>query len=57
MVRPRKTAIKLPPPPEILPWTPQTVWDTVVAIFVDQMGLAPKEILLDARITQDLKID
>jgi acyl carrier protein len=47
----------LPPPPEVLPWTPQTVWDTVVAIFVDQMSLAPEDITPDARINRDLKID
>jgi hypothetical protein len=42
-----------PPPPEVLPWTPQTVWDTLVAIFVDQQGLKPKQILPDARIAED----
>ncbi len=47
----------LPRPPEVLPWAPQTVWDTLVAIFVDRMSLAPEEILFDARIAQDLRID
>jgi hypothetical protein len=46
----------LPPPPEVLPWTPQTVWDTPVAIFVDQQGLKPKQILPDARIAEDLGV-
>jgi acyl carrier protein len=47
----------LPPPPEVLPWTPQTVWDTLVAIFVDQIGLAPEDITPEAHLNQDLKID
>ena len=47
----------LPPPPEVLPWTAQTVWNALVAIFVDQMSLKPEEIVLDANIAKDLKID
>ena len=47
----------LAPPLEVLPWTSQTVWDTVVAIFVDQMSLAPEDITPDARMDRDLKID
>jgi hypothetical protein len=47
----------LPAPPEALPWSPQTVWDAVIAIFVDQQGLKPDEILYRARIAEDLGVD
>jgi acyl carrier protein len=47
----------LPAPEEALPWSPQSVWDCVVAIFVDQMGLRREEITLHARIAQDLGVD
>jgi hypothetical protein len=42
----------LPAPPEVLPWSPQSVWDSVVAVFVDQQGLDPVEILYHARIVR-----
>ena len=29
----------LPAPADVLPWSPQSVWDCVVAVFVDQLGL------------------
>ena len=47
----------LPAPPEVLPWSPQSVWDAMVAVFVDQQGLKRKEILYGARIAQDLGVD
>ena len=47
----------LPAPPEVLPWSPQSVWDALVAVFVDQQGLKRKEILYGARIAQDLGVD
>jgi hypothetical protein len=47
----------LPAPPEVLPWSPQSVWNTLVAVFVDQQGLKPKDILYHARIAQDLGVD
>jgi acyl carrier protein len=47
----------LPAPPEVLPWTPQTVWDTLVAVFIDQQGLERDEIRYAARIAQDLGVD
>ena len=47
----------LPAPPEVLPWSPQSVWDCLVAIFVDQMGLRPEKIIYNARIVQDLGVD
>jgi hypothetical protein len=47
----------LPAPPEVLPWSPQSVWDVLVAIFVDQQGLQQQDILYHARITQDLGVD
>ena len=47
----------LPAPPEVLPWSPQSVWDVLVAIFVDQQGLKPEDILYHSRIAQDLGVD
>lgn len=47
----------LPAPPSVLPWSPQSVWDCTVAIFVDQMGLKPEEIVSTARIAGDLGVD
>jgi hypothetical protein len=47
----------LPAPPEVLPWSPQSVWDSIVAVFVDQQGLSPGEILFGARISEDLGVD
>jgi hypothetical protein len=47
----------LPAPPEVLPWSPQSVWDCVVAVFADQMGLRPEKITYRARIAQDLGVD
>jgi hypothetical protein len=50
------THTPLPAPPEVLPWSPQSVWDTLVAVFVDQMCLDVEEILYRARIVEDLGI-
>jgi acyl carrier protein len=47
----------LPPPTEVLPWSPQSVWDCVVAIFVDQLGLEASEVTYQARIATDLGVD
>jgi hypothetical protein len=47
----------LPAPLEVLPWSPQSVWDVLIAIFVDQQGLKPEKILYHARIAQDLGVD
>jgi len=47
----------LPAPPEVLPWSPQSVWDTLVAVFVDQQGLGAEKIRYSARIAQDLGVD
>jgi hypothetical protein len=47
----------LPAPPEVLPWSPQSVWDALVAVFVDQQGLKREEILYGVRIAQDLGVD
>jgi hypothetical protein len=49
--------IPLPAPPEVLPWSPQSVWDTLVSVFVHQMCLEPEEIVFHARIAQDLGVD
>jgi hypothetical protein len=51
------THTPLPAPPEVLPWSPQSVWDALVAVFVDQQGLDPQEILYRARIVHDLGIE
>ena len=48
---------RLPAPAEVLPWSPQTVWDCVVAIFVDQQGLKAEEVIYTARIAKDLGVD
>ena len=47
----------LPAPPELLPWSPQTVWDALVTVFVDQQGLDREQIRYHARINQDLGVD
>lgn len=53
----RRNYKHLPPPPELLPWTADSVWSAVVALFVDQLNLKPEEVLPDARIVDDLGID
>ena len=50
------TRTPLPAPPEVLPWSPQSVWDTLFAILVDQLSLKPTEILYTATFTEDLGI-
>ncbi|HEX4008196.1 MAG TPA: hypothetical protein VHX60_18625 [Acidobacteriaceae bacterium] len=47
----------LPAPPDVLPWSPQSVWDCLVAVFVDQMELRPEKITYHARIARDLGVD
>lgn len=47
----------LPAPPEVLPWSPQSVWDCLVALLVDQQGLKQEEIFYDARFVEDLGVD
>ena len=47
----------LPAPPDVLPWSPQNVWDCLVAVLVDQQGLDPKEVLHEARFIEDLGVD
>ena len=50
------TYTPLPAPPEVLPWSPQTVWDTLVALLVDQQGFDRNEILYHARFVEDLGV-
>jgi len=52
-----RTHTPLPPPPNSLPWSPQSVWDALVAIFVDRQGLRAEDVLYHARIVQDLGVD
>jgi acyl carrier protein len=47
----------LPVPSDVLPWSPQSVWDCVVAIFVDQQGLKAEKVTHSARIAEDLGVD
>lgn len=47
----------LPAPVEVLPWSPQSVWDCVVAVLVDQQCLKPEKILHHARFVEDLGVD
>lgn len=51
-----RTHTPLPVPPEVLPWSPQSVWDCLVAIFVDQLSLDPEEVRHRATIVEDLGI-
>jgi len=46
----------LPAPAEVLPWSPQSVWDCVIAVFVDQQGLKAKDVTYRARIAKDLGV-
>jgi hypothetical protein len=43
----------LPAPAEALPWSPQSVWDSVVAVFADQQGLSTTDVTYHARIAKD----
>ena len=47
----------LPVPAQVLPWSPQSVWDCVVAVFVDQQGLRVEDVTYTARIAKDLGVD
>jgi hypothetical protein len=47
----------LPAPAEALPWSPQSVWDCVVAVFVDQQGLSSNDVTYHVRIANDLGVD
>jgi hypothetical protein len=47
----------LPAPPEVLPWSPQSVWDSLVAVLVDQQCLRPDGVRYEARFVEDLRID
>ncbi len=47
----------LPAPPELLPWSSQSIWDSLVAIIVDQLCLDPGEVLYHARFVEDLRVD
>ncbi len=47
----------LPAPPEVLPWSPQSVWDSLVAVIIDQLCLEPGEVLYHARFVEDLRVD
>jgi len=44
-------------PAGALPWSPQSVWDCVIAVFVDQLALRAEEVTYDARIAKDLGVD
>ncbi len=47
----------LPAPPDVLPWSSQSVWDCLVAIIVDQQGIKREKIRYESRIAEDLGID
>ncbi len=47
----------LPASPEVLPWSPQSVWDCLVVVIVDQQGLKPEQIRYSARFVEDLGVD
>jgi hypothetical protein len=52
-----RKAIHLPPPSGVKPWSPESVWNCLVAIFVDQQGLKPDRVQFSARIAEDLGVD
>ena len=52
-----RKAVHLPPPTEVMPWSSESVWNCLVAIFVDQQGLKPDRVRFGARIAEDLGID
>jgi hypothetical protein len=43
----------LPAPPGVLPWTPQSVWDSLVALVVDQLSVRPSEVVYHASFAED----
>jgi hypothetical protein len=43
-------------PSEVLPWSPQTVWDSLVAVVADQQCLDSKKILHHSRFVEDLGV-
>jgi len=47
----------LPAAPEVLPWSPQSVWDSLVAIVVDQLSLKPTDVEYHTRFVEDLRVD
>jgi hypothetical protein len=47
----------LPAPAEVLPWSAQSVWDCVIAVFVDQQALRAEDVTYHARIAKDLGVD
>lgn len=52
-----RKAVHLPPPAEVMPWSAESVWNCLVAIFVDQQGLKAGQVRFGARIAEDLGID
>jgi hypothetical protein len=46
----------LPAPPDVLPWSPQSVWDSLVAVIADQQCLPPGNIRYDSRFAEDLGV-
>jgi acyl carrier protein len=48
------THTPLPAPPEVLPWSPQSVWDCVVAVVVDQQGVRPQMVTHSSLFIEDL---
>ena len=49
--------IPLPPPSNVLPWTPQSIWDCLVAIVADQLVVEANEVVYGARFVEDLGVD
>lgn len=44
-------------PPGALPWSPQSIWDCLIAIFADQLSLNPEKIKYGSEIARDLGVD
>lgn len=47
----------VPAPSEVLPWSPQSIWDCLVAVIVDKLCLDPDEVKFHARFVEDLGVD
>ena len=45
-----RKAVHLPPPAGVMPWSAESVWNSLVTIFVDQQRLEADRIRFGARI-------
>jgi acyl carrier protein len=38
-------------------WTREEVWEEVRQILIEQLGLRPEEVVKDARLNEDIRLD